>query len=227
MKNPMLPVLVSVMAALLGCMSKDAKERSKPAPSQTTISAPTPKTPGDGSLKPPPNLSHFLPEGYSILDTARGDLNLDSIPDMLLLLHKTTLTREDSIAEDSATESLVRPLVILIGNKDGTFTYRVENDYAVMCRKCGGAFGDPYSGLVIKKGYFSADHYGGSRERWSASVTFKYDKRADDWFLHKNGGSSYDQFDDEKSSTEWVKTKKDFGVIRFEDFRYEAPGVEE
>jgi hypothetical protein len=167
----------------------------------------------------PRGIKAHIPDGYSILDTNRGDLDLDAIPDILLVLQKDPMTAADFAAEDSAAESLVRPLIILSGHSDGSFTNMGENDNVVLCRKCGGVMGDPYRSTVIKNGYFSVQHFGGSRDKWSTITTFKYSKGAGRWLLHKNGGNQVNSKDDEMVvENEWVKSEKDFGEIDFEEF---------
>lgn len=44
---------------------------------------------------------------------------------------------------------------------------------------------NPYSGLTIKNGYFSVEHYAGSAWRWTRIPTFKYSKAENDWFYIK------------------------------------------
>ncbi|MGZ4036634.1 MAG: hypothetical protein ACXVPQ_02330, partial [Bacteroidia bacterium] len=108
--------------------------------------------------------------------------------------------------------------LILLKQADGTYKRAARNDEAVMCAKCGGVFGDPYERMVIKNGYFSVEHYGGSNWRWSDIVTFHYDKKTGKWLLHRWGGSSYHTSEPAKVS-ESVKTVKDFGTVEFEKFK--------
>jgi hypothetical protein len=101
------------------------------------------------------------PLGYEILDTATGDLNRDKYRDLLVILK---LSNEEENSESS------RPLLIYIGQKNGELKLVAYNDNVVLCRNCGGIYGDPYSGMVIKRGYFSIEHYGGSNFRWTRTV---------------------------------------------------------
>lgn len=155
----------------------------------------------------------FVPEGYSLLDSASGDLNLDPYPDMLLILKKNG---EDSTS-DVVDHPEKRPLLILIGQADKQFKLAASNDNAVYCENCGGMMGDPYMVVVIKKGYFSIEHYGGSAWRWTRIITFKYSTADKNWYLHKDGGDSYHTSDPDKVETK-IRTTKEFGKIAFDKF---------
>ena len=72
--------------------------------------------------------------------------------------------------------------------------------------------------MVIKNGYFSVEHYGGSNWRWTDIATFKYDKKQNEWFLSRLGGDSFHTTNPEKI-TSTIKTSKQFGVVEFEKFK--------
>lgn len=163
------------------------------------------------------SFTNFIPDGYTILDSATGDLNLDPYPDMLLVLKKKG---EDSIAND-VDHTVKRPLLILTGQANKSFKLAARNDNVVYCVNCGGMMGDPYIGIVIKKGYFSIEHYGGSAWRWTRIITFKYSTNDKRWYLYKDGGDSYHTSDPDKVETN-IKTTKEFGKIRFEKFNLYA-----
>jgi hypothetical protein len=161
----------------------------------------------------PAELAKFIPDGYSILDTTRGDLNLDAYPDLIMVLKKDG---EDSTS-DVIDHPEPRPLLIFIGQSDGSLRLMGRNERAVYCVDCGGVFGDPFQGITIKKGYFSIEHYGGSGWRWTRIITFKYSKEDNYWFLHKDGGDSFHAAEPDKVETH-VRTVKDFGKVCFDDF---------
>ncbi|MCF1716185.1 hypothetical protein L0U88_16205 [Flavihumibacter sp. RY-1] len=158
-------------------------------------------------------IEKFIPEGYSLLDSATGDLNLDKYPDKLLVLK---INGEDSMAND-VDHTVKRPLLILIGQANKSFTLAARNDNAVYCVNCGGMMGDPYMGIVIKKGYFSIEHYGGSAWRWTRIITFKYSTADKNWYLNKDGGVYYHTTEPDKMETN-IKTTKEFGKIAFDKF---------
>jgi len=160
----------------------------------------------------PASLASFVPEGYTALDTTSGDLNLDPYPDMIMVLRKN--------GEDTATDAdnpPKRPLLILTGQPDNTYQLAARSDNAVYCISCGGAMGDPFINMVIKKGYFSVEHYGGSSWRWSRIITFKYSPDDKAWYLHKDGTESFRAGEDEKGKAV-IRTTKDFGKVPFEQF---------
>ncbi|MCU0385306.1 MAG: hypothetical protein MUE38_04710 [Flavihumibacter sp.] len=132
---------------------------------------------------------------------------------MLLVLKKYG---EDSTSYiDEQPEK--RPLLILIGQADKSFTLAARNDNVVYCVNCGGMMGDPYMQIIIKKGYFSIEHYGGSAWRWTRIITFKYSSAEKYWYLHKDGGVSYHTSDPDKVEMN-IKTTKEFGKIAFDKF---------
>jgi len=161
----------------------------------------------------PSSISKFIPEGYSALDTAFGNLNLDSYPDLILVLKKNG---EES-GSDDVDHPLKRPLLILLGQANQSFTLAARNDNAVYCIDCGGILGDPFNAIVIKNGYFSIEHYGGSGWRWTRVITFRYSTQEKYWYLHKDGGDSFNASEPEKVKSK-VRTVKDFGKIPFDKF---------
>ena len=161
----------------------------------------------------PPSLAQFVPEGFAVLDTTSGDLNLDQHQDMIMVLKKN--------GEDTTSDVVLhpekRPLLILIKQADKTYKLAARNDNAVYCVDCGGVMGDPFMEVVIKKGYFSVEHYGGSGWRWTRTITFRYSPVDNYWYLHKDGGNSFHASEPEKMTTK-VRTTKDFGKIPFDKF---------
>lgn len=161
----------------------------------------------------PPSLASFVPEGYTALDTTSGDLNLDPYPDMVLVLKKNG---EDSTS-DVSEHPEKRPLLLLAGRADKTYQLAARNDNAVYCIDCGGVMGDPFVQVVVKKGYFSIEHYGGSSWRWTRTTTFKFSPADGFWYLHKDGGDSFHASNPEKVTTK-IRTTKDFGKLPFDQF---------
>ncbi len=166
-------------------------------------------------LNLPISLNQFIPSGYTAIDTLSGDLNSDDYNDMLLVYKKN--------GEDSTSNSIENPekrtLIILIGQPDKTYKLVAQNRNVVYCVDCfGGTMGDSFMGLVIKNGYFSIEHYGGSIWRTARTITFKYSKIEQNWFLHKDGIESFHATDENEKKTTEIKTKKDFGIVPFEKF---------
>ena len=161
------------------------------------------------------SLAINIPDAFSILDSVSGDLNRDEYKD-LLIAYKLINEAEVSDVIDNPAK---RPLLVYLGQEDGSYVKAARCDYAVMCVDCGGVWGDPYEGLAIKNGYFTVEHYGGSNWRWTRYITFKYSESDLKWYLHKDGGDSYHSSDPENIETS-IKTVDDFGIIEFKDFEY-------
>lgn len=176
------------------------------------------KRPKEESLKQeidnfPNELLKFIPTNYSILDTLSGDLNLDKKMDYILVLKKEG---EDTLS-DVVNIPEKRPLLILLREESGKLKLVGRNDNTVYCFDCGGMMGDPYMGITIKNGYFSVEHYGGSGWRWRRIITYKFSKKKSEWFLHKDVSESFHATDPEKIEYK-IRSKKDFGLVKFEDF---------
>jgi len=161
----------------------------------------------------PVDLIGFVFEGYTALDTIYGDLNLDQYPDVIMVLKKNG---EDTTSE-AAEYPAKRPLLILIGQEDKIYKLAARSDNAVYCIGCGGMMGDPFMNVVIKKGYFSIEHYGGSGWRWTRTITFKYLPADSYWYLHKDGHENFHVNNPEKVETK-IYTTKDFGKVPFDKF---------
>lgn len=152
-------------------------------------------------------IAEFTPQTWNILDTMTGNLNRDAYTDMILVVRNE--------------EDTVRRLLLLIGNEKGTLTLAAKNEQVVLCKECGGIWGDPYEGLAIKNGYFSVEHYGGSNWRWTRIITFKYSEKEKTWLLHRDAGVSYNTGDPEGTEEETATNQEHYGKMKFTDFSYE------
>jgi hypothetical protein len=161
----------------------------------------------------PNELLEFVPTNFSVLDTISGDLNLDEINDYILVLKKNG---EDSLS-NVVDNPERRPLLILLRDKDNKLKLVRRNNNTVYCIDCGGMMGDPFMGITIKNGYFSVEHYGGSAWRWTRIITYKFSKQDNEWFLHNDGSESFHASEPEKIENK-IRTTKDFGKIKFEEF---------
>jgi len=156
------------------------------------------------------NIKEFIPEGFTLLDKASGNLNKDSYSDLVLVLQtKNKATEEDE----------VRPLILLRGTASGKYKLLARNDSVVLCKGCGGVFGDPYDGITIKNGYFSIEHYVGSSWRWTRIITFKYDLKCKNFILHKDAGVSYHNTEEEMKFNSIISNKDKYGKQLFTEFR--------
>lgn len=153
------------------------------------------------------------PGDFIVLDTTFGDLNRDTFPDLVMVWRQA---KEPNLSELS-DDPVLRPLLLYTGQPDGTLKLAARNDRVVLCYACGGMMGDPYMQTVIKNGYFTIEHYGGSGWRWTRLITFRYSVKDTTWYLHKDGGDSFHTGDPDNVGTT-VRTTRDFGTISFETF---------
>ncbi len=160
----------------------------------------------------PAGWKDLVPQGFTILDSASGDLNRDGLKDYVVILKND---HEDEIGDTT------RPLLLIMGRTGGSFKLQERNDNVVMCKNCGGVFGDPYAAIVIKNNYFSIEHYGGSNWRWTRVITFRFDAKTKSFLLHRDAGTSWHTSDIEKTG-EHVYRKQDFGKIVFSRYTNEA-----
>ncbi|RYZ21992.1 MAG: hypothetical protein EOO10_22025 [Chitinophagaceae bacterium] len=153
-------------------------------------------------------LTQFVPAGYSIMDKAIGDIDKDGISDAVLVLRNN---------DENANTDAARPLLLLKGNSKSQYTLLARNDSIVLCLGCGGVHGDLYERVVIKKGYFSVEHLGGSGWRWTRIITFKYDSKLKGFVLHKDAGYSWHVSDPNKTTAR-VFNRDDFDKLSFDKF---------
>lgn len=88
----------------------------------------------------------FIPKDYDTIQIAKGDLNRDGIDDIVLALFSKE-EKQDSIYSDS-----IPPRLLIILFKKGTGYVQVaKSSSALLCKYCGGIFGDPFNGILIEK----------------------------------------------------------------------------
>ena len=143
-----------------------------------------------------------------------GDLNADGRKDFVLVI--SDVVPEGAAYEEGAGE---RSVLILIRDANGSLNLAGRNDLVAMCKRCGGAFGDPFEGVVIKGTRFTVMNYGGSADRWSYSYTFNFSRRDNDWQLIRVEESNFHTLDPERTmKTRRYTPPKHFGLITFAEF---------
>ncbi|GAA4503031.1 hypothetical protein GCM10023172_27220 [Hymenobacter ginsengisoli] len=122
-----------------------------------------------------PTPAGFVPKGYYQLPEGRatGDLNGDGRPDVVLALAPTASTEAGPVPATNDNIPFPRLLVVLWRTASG-YKLAAAARQAVLCKECGGVFGDPFAGLDIAKGVLSIYHYGGSSWRWAVTGKFRY-----------------------------------------------------
>ena len=202
MKNSILSILAEII--LLGCNQNHGTLKTAESGNELVE---TYREPIENRI------AKFISDGYLLLDSASGDLNLDEYSDKILILKKVG----EEITSDIIDNPEKRPLLVLIGQENGDYRLAAKSYSTVYCYDCGGMMGDPYQGVTIKDGYFSIEHYGGSAWRWTRIITFRFSKDCDYWFLHRDGGESF-HVSEPDGGTDFMRTKEDFGKVKFEDF---------
>jgi hypothetical protein len=156
----------------------------------------------------PAEVRSFIGPGYTLMDIARQDLNGDRLQDYVIIL-KTSA--EDSL--EMGAEAPARPLIVLLRQPDKKLKPVVTNNEIVLCKFCGGVFGDPYQGIMTKPGEFTLSFYGGSSWRWSEDYTFRYDRIKKNWFLETHRSSSFHSGDPDKTMVTATIRRKEIGDI--------------
>lgn len=162
----------------------------------------------------PDEVKPFVDKGRIPIALETGDLNADLRKDYILVL-------SDVVAEGSAYEEGAggRSVIILLRDADASLSVAARNDLVAMCKRCGGAFGDPFEGVVIRGTGFTVMNYSGSADRWSYSYTFDYSRRDRTWQLVRVDESSFHTLDPERTKKLRVYAPpKNFGLITFADF---------
>ena len=77
--------------------------------------------------------------------------------------------------------------------------------------------GDPYTGMTLKKNYFSVEHEGGSSDKWSRIITFKYNLDDGSYYLHKDAGELWNEYSKKKKKLE-TYSKDQWGYVGFENY---------
>ena len=165
-------------------------------------------------LKIPLEAQEFIVKGDHAVALEAADLNGDGTQDFILVTEKTTAKTNDEEADS------LRTLMILTRNADGKLTLAESNNQVVYCKSCGGAFGDPFASIEVKRNSFTVNNYGGSAWRWSKSYQFNYSRRDKTWQLVRADSQSYNSTEPNKVKTT-IRTAKNFGKIDIADFDLE------
>ncbi len=162
----------------------------------------------------PAEFEPFVIPGHGILDFATGDLNADKRPDAILVLNH--------LGEDTLlNEDYPRPLLLLVRQTDGRLKQAVRNDKAILCRRCGGVFGDPYQEMDINNSGFSLYFYGGSAWRWAYQFDFVWRPDRKNWILAEEKRSEFNSGDPEMTIKETTIPEAESGGITINSFSSE------
>ena len=147
-------------------------------------------------------LDDLIPSGFTPFYATSGDLNADGITDIALLA--------------SSEDTLVRPLLLIVGDEAGRYALAKRNDIIIRDKDSGGIHGDPFEGLSIKEGELCICFLGGSSWRWEYYFEFTYSIHDSDWLLQKQYSLSYHFWP--HVVTGYFLDSTLFGQVFFEDF---------
>lgn len=163
------------------------------------------------AANPPADVQAVLPAGQTLLAWEAADLNRDGRPDAIMVSEAKAASEDDG----------PRLLQVLLRQPDGKLKAVVRSTRAVMCRQCGGIFGDPFEGVQTQAGGFTLLHYGGSNWRWRADFRFAWSRRDQTWQLVAVDSLSYHTSDPDQQKQQHARPPRDFGLINLADFDYE------
>ncbi|MBL0356723.1 MAG: hypothetical protein IPP72_07400 [Chitinophagaceae bacterium] len=158
----------------------------------------------------PEEAKRFLISGYEMLDYITGDLNGDKKQDAILIIKK--------IGEDTTYEETKRPFMLLARQADGKLKQVKRNDNVILCRHCGGAFGDPYEYVDITNKGFGIHFYGGSSWRWASTYSFQYNAARANWYLTSEKQVSYHNTDMDLTMKEVNIDAVELGIKSIDSF---------
>ena len=124
----------------------------------------------------------FAPAGWKIEEQVRGDLNGDTLPDLVLKLVENKPAKD---ADDMPTER-GRALVIALAEKDGGLKRAGVAAKLLQCTRCGGAFYgvvETPAGVSIEKGVVVVEQDHGSRNLTNTTYKFRFDQATQRFML--------------------------------------------
>jgi hypothetical protein len=129
------------------------------------------KIPATGS-----GIMSFVPEGYDTLATTEGDLNKDKLNDIVLVLK----AKEEDTGEagNADIDDLPDRLMVVLFKKGDGYIVAGRTSTSILCKNCGGVFGDPFAGVSITNGVLKIEHYGGSAWRWGSTHKFRFQQNS-------------------------------------------------
>lgn len=126
----------------------------------------------------------FVPAGWHILvkydgnpAVAEGDLNKDGIKDKAFIIEENIRAESDAAYDPFPP----RNLLIIFGQKDGSYKLSIKTEKAILLGYEGGGFGDPFDDLIVDRGSISLNYFGGSGPRWYSHYGFRYQDNG--WYL--------------------------------------------
>ena len=126
------------------------------------------------------SIVEFIPEGWTVLDSAYGDLNKDGLNDAAIILQLN-----DSILLVNNTEDTVltqpRILLLIFKNASNNKFSLIEQSNSFILKHDNSIMDDPYQSIAIDKGILRIDFHlfynMGSWYSTSSTYKFRYDRK--------------------------------------------------
>jgi hypothetical protein len=167
------------------------------APSAARAQDPQPldlaKVPKEGS-KP----EDFVPAGWKVEDTVRGDLDKNGSEDVALQLIQNPPAQA---GEEGVEPERTRALVVLLSAEGGKLRRAGASNRVLLCTMCAGTMGGGEGGVLkIQKGVLLVDQMSGSREVMRTLLRFRYDAKEGRFVLIGMDVSNRDRLTGESQS---------------------------
>ena len=143
----------------------------------------------------------YIPEDWRLAAFSEGDLNLDDFKkDLLLIFYNEENCR----------------IQLLLQQKDGSYKEVSENTNLIVADE---TFNINNFKAIIKNGYFTIEQRIATDDADfdHSYITFKYELKTQNWFLHRYDVEHFTGFNTKPSQTVTHLTKVDFGTISFEN----------
>ncbi|MSP37827.1 MAG: hypothetical protein EXR70_04990 [Deltaproteobacteria bacterium] len=161
----------------------------------------------------------FVPAGWTIEEQIVGDLNRDSLPDVVL---KLVQSKTSNSAADAGEKQ--RALIILFRGKNDQWRRAAIADRLLQCVTCGGAlYGvkEAPAHVAIDKGILIVKQDHGSRNVVDQTFRFRHDKKIGKFLLIE-----LDRADRDRANGELIEQHTDFltGLKTASKSRYDEAG---
>lgn len=107
-----------------------------------------------------------VPEGFSLIKSVMGDLDKDSINELVAAYNTRTV-------DDGSNENVPRVLIIYKKDVNGWIPWK-QSKTALLGSQDGGMMEDPFEGIEIAKGILIIYHFGGSRSKWFLTDRYRF-----------------------------------------------------
>jgi len=150
--------------------------------------------------------SWFIPDGYAILDSISGNLNMDEYADMILILRQK--------GEDTLTEQRLHRLMLLLTGQRYGYKESARSETVVSSVNFCNLMGNTYTTTTIKKGTFSVRHVCSGTPKMQMVTTFTYNAKQKYWYCT----AEVVQYWDPNLPDQPVKKKVRHNLIKFDEY---------